>query len=89
MAKSENFGLQGGAGPKTRSDHGQNCDQKRVSHADDYGLTNGRKLRVFRLDGVFGNDRVGTLLLESDVEAGEAEGVLEENEAEGVLEENE
>ena len=31
----------------------------------------------------------GDPMLESDVEAGEAEGVLEENEAEGVLEENE
>jgi hypothetical protein len=54
VTKGENFGLQGGAGSKTRNDHRQKCDEKRVPHGDDYGLTNGRKLRVFRLDGVLG-----------------------------------
>ena len=33
------------------------CDEKRVAHRQGYGLTNGRKLCVFRLDGVFGTDR--------------------------------
>jgi hypothetical protein len=54
VTKSENFSLQGGAGSKVRGDQSQKCDEKRVVHGDDYGLTNGRKLCVFRLDGVFG-----------------------------------
>jgi integrase len=58
VAKGENFGLQGGAGPKTRGDQSQKCDEKRVAHGDKYGLTNGRKLCVFRLNGVFGRHRL-------------------------------
>ena len=57
VTKSENFGLQGGADSKTRGNQSQKCDENRVAHGDDYGLTNGRKLCVFRLDGVFGTDR--------------------------------
>jgi hypothetical protein len=57
VTRSENFSLQAGAGSRTRGDQSQKCDEKRVVHGDDYCLTNGRKLCVFRLDGVFGMDR--------------------------------
>jgi hypothetical protein len=62
VTKGENFGLQGGTGSKTGGDQSQKCDEKRVAHGPGYGLTNGRTLCVFRLDGVFGTDR------EDDVE---------------------
>jgi uncharacterized Zn finger protein len=56
VTKSEHFGLQGGADSKTRGNQSPKCDENRVAHGDDYGLTNGRTLCVFRLDGVFGTD---------------------------------
>ena len=51
---SENFGVQVGTGSKTRGDQSQKCDEKGVAHREGYGRTNGRKLCVFSLDGVFG-----------------------------------
>ena len=56
VTKGENLGLQGGTGSKTRGYQSQKCDEKRVAHGLGYGLTKGRKLCVFRLDGVFGTD---------------------------------
>jgi len=54
VTEGENFGLQGGTGVKTRGDESEKCDEKRVAHRDEYGLTDGRKLCVFSLDGVLG-----------------------------------
>jgi hypothetical protein len=62
VTRSENFSLQAGAGSRTRGDQSQKCDEKRVVHGDDYCLTNGRKLWVFRLDGVLGMDSSGIRL---------------------------